>query len=45
MKINRSVRAVVLAVTVVLAVGSISAAGGAASAKPSEKHAILKAIL
>ena len=45
MKMKRTVRGVLLAVAVVLAIGSVPAAGGASTAKPNEHRAILRAIL
>ncbi len=45
MKINKSAKAVLLAVAVAVAVGSVPAAGGTADAKPHSNRAILKAIL
>lgn len=45
MRINRSVKAVLLTVAVAVAVGSVPAAGGAADARPSHGTAILNAIL
>lgn len=44
MKVNRSVKAVLLAVAVAVAVGSVPAAG-AADARPDSTRAILRAIL
>ena len=45
MKMKRTVRGVLLAVAVALAIASVPAAGGASTAKPNENRAILRAIL
>jgi len=46
MKMKRTVRGVMLAVVVALAIGSVPAAGGASTAKPNDQQrAILRAIL
>lgn len=45
MRVNKSAKAVLLAVAVAVAVGSVPAVGGAADAAPHGNKAILKAIL